>query len=205
MTEMDCPRRVGDVVATSPGVSAAEIAAGVSRAADAVTPATFGEIYRARFEHVHRWVSYLGGAPAEAEDLTQKVFLVVLRKLPHFDGQNLDGFLFGITRRIVKGHRRLAWFRRWLQGDDATEIDMFASAEEGVEGALGRKREVEWVLSRMSEKLRTALILSEVEEYTAEDIAQLLSIPTNTVSSRLRLARKRFLELVALLDAEDTR
>jgi RNA polymerase sigma-70 factor (ECF subfamily) len=169
-------------------------------AADAGTE--FDAVYRANVQEVRRWVGYLGGAPSDADDLTQRVFEVVLRRLPGFDGRNLRAWLYGITRRTVAAHRRLAWVRRrFAHDEDAPE--RFASAEPGAEGALARKRTVERVLSGMSEKLRTALILHEVEGWTAEEIAELLGVPVATVHSRLRLARERYLAIVRQLGPEE--
>ena len=51
----------------------------------------------------------------------------------------------------------------------------------------------------MSEKRRTALILSEIEGYSGEEIARLQGIPVATVRTRLFHARREFLERAATL------
>jgi DNA-directed RNA polymerase specialized sigma24 family protein len=52
------------------------------------------------------------------------------------------------------------------------------------------------LLSQLPDKLRRALVLAEIEELEVQAIAELECIPVGTAASRLRLARKRFLELL---------
>ena len=81
-------------------------------------------------------------------------------------------------------------------GGDATAR---ASVEPTQGDALAR-REALWQLDAALETIdvgrRAVLVLHEIEEMTAPEIAQVLSIPLNTVYSRLRVAR---LELEAAL------
>src|SRR5262245_37188554 len=71
-------------------------------------------VYAQWFHEVCRWIRALGGLDADTTDLAQEVFIVVRRKLPEFDGRNLQSWLYGITRRTVRDYRRAAWFRRLL-------------------------------------------------------------------------------------------
>ena len=48
----------------------------------------------------------------------------------------------------------------------------------------------------MSEKLRTAFVLFEIEGYSGEEIARIQDIPLGTVWTRLHLARKEFWKLL---------
>jgi RNA polymerase sigma-70 factor, ECF subfamily len=162
----------------------------VTAAREAAPP--FDEIYRRHFHEVRRWVRYMGGAAEDAEDLAQKVFQVVLDGLPRFDGRNLKGWLYVITRRIVASHRRRTWLRRGLL-QAATPAPIFASIDESERGMM-RRQEAERILGRMTEKLRTAFILYEIEGYTAEEIAALEDVTAGTIYKRLRLARERFVE-----------
>src|SRR3954470_6371465 len=84
---------------------------------------TFEQVYSTSFNDVARWIRALGGLPADVEDLTQEVFLVVRRKLSGFDGRNLRGWLYRIAQRTVRDYRRRAWFRRLLpkKGESLSE------------------------------------------------------------------------------------
>jgi hypothetical protein len=67
---------------------------------------TFEQVYSSSFNDVARWIRALGGLPADVEDLTQEVFLVVRRKLSGFDGRNLRGWLYRIAQRPTTTTRR---------------------------------------------------------------------------------------------------
>ena len=191
---MDPAARAHDPVMVDPA-SAAPSAPPAAQALD------FEAIYGGHFHEIRRWVSYLGGRPADVDDLCQRVFEVVLAQLGRFDGRNLKGWLYGITRKTVAAYRRRAWLRHWLHGD-GQRPELFAATDPGCEQELQRKQLVERIFMQMNEKLRTALILHEAEGYTAEEIAALQGIPPATVHSRLRLGRRKFLELARRLDPE---
>jgi RNA polymerase sigma-70 factor (ECF subfamily) len=56
---------------------------------------------------------------------------------------------------------------------------------------------LERLLAALDEDKRTLLILSELEEWTLREIAELFESNTNTIHSRLRAAKKAFQELYA--------
>ena len=76
----------------------------------------FHVIYERWFDEVSRWIRALGGPEADREDLVQDVFVVVHRRLPDFDGENLPGWLYRIARHRVRDFRRLSWVKHFLFG-----------------------------------------------------------------------------------------
>src|SRR5687767_11705297 len=83
----------------------AETAPGEPQAPMGGSPSTvpaFEELYDQRFGDVSRWVRALGVRDADRDDVVQDVFMVVHRRLPDFDGQNVAGWLYQITRRKVR-------------------------------------------------------------------------------------------------------
>jgi RNA polymerase sigma-70 factor (ECF subfamily) len=161
---------------------------------------TFDSVYRTCFVDVARWVRALGANDADVEDLTQEVFIIVRRKLASFDGRNLPGFLYRIAQRTVRDHRRSAWFRNLL-GKRAPLPELVSSSPSGLQWIqqAERRKVLESILARMSEKRRTTFILFEVEGYSGEEIAQIQSLPLKTVWTRLHHARKDFMRLVSSL------
>ena len=59
-----------------------------------------------------------------------------------------------------------------------------------------RQRNLELLLSRLSDPLRAAFVLFEIEGYTAEEISEMQSVPTNTVRARIHRARKKMTALI---------
>jgi RNA polymerase sigma-70 factor (ECF subfamily) len=76
----------------------------------------FHAIYERWFDDVSQWIRAMGGPEAEREDLVQDVFVVVHRRLHAFDGENLAGWLYQITRRRVRDFRRLLWVKHLFFG-----------------------------------------------------------------------------------------
>jgi RNA polymerase sigma-70 factor (ECF subfamily) len=155
-------------------------------------PARFDEVYRRFSGSVSRWIRALGGPEAEREDLRQDVFLIVYRRLPEFDGQNLAGWLFQITRRRVRDFRRLRWFRLILSNTPVE--DSIVSASAGPDAMLRGKEsaaQLAHLLSKLPEPQRVALVLFEIEGRSGEEIARLQRVPVNTVWARIHKARAK--------------
>lgn len=155
----------------------------------------FEQIYDEWFDEVTRWAAAFGGFPGDQDDIAQDVFLVVQRRLPSFDGVNLEGWLYKITKYVASDYRRRAWFRRWVFGARA-------SADPGEQStpaeSLERRQlrgQLRKILDSMSVKHRTAFVLFEIQGYSGEEIAELEGVPIKTVWTRLHHARKDFVAL----------
>lgn len=166
----------------------------------------FTTIYDAWFVHVLRWSRALGGRESDLEDLAQEVFVVVRRKLSRFDGRNLPGWLYKITRLTVRDHARRAWFRHLFIGREATDLDELPEKNAGPERALELRQNqllFHRMIERMSPTRRETFVLFEVEGYSGDEIARMQGVPVNTVWTRLHHARKDFLAMVSKLPAEE--
>jgi RNA polymerase sigma-70 factor (ECF subfamily) len=155
-------------------------------------PMDFAEVYRTFFDHVCRWTRALGGPEAERDDLVQDVFLIVHRRLPDFDGKNVAGWLYQITRHRVRDFRRLQWFRLLLSSSPADES--LTSATQGPETELASKQQealLSGLLSKLPQAQRAAFVLFEIDGYSGEEIARLEGIPINTVWARIHKARTK--------------
>lgn len=159
----------------------------------------FTVIYDEHYSDVARWIRALGGPASDQDDLIQEVFSVVLRRLSHFDGQNLRAWLYRITAHQVRDFRRLTWFRHIFQRSEPLTPDVAACGQTPIMALETREkqRRLDALLARLSHTLRTTFILFEIEGYTAEEIASLQEAPLNTVRARILRARKK---LTAMLE-----
>jgi len=159
----------------------------------------FRTIYDTWFTHVVSWVRALGGSAADQDDMVQEVFIVVYRRLPYFDGNNLPGWLYRIAARQARDFRRRHWFRQIFNRSVPLSCNLPATGPTPLRHALdGEKRELlVRLLSTLSESHRTAFVFYEMHGYTGEEIAQLQQVPINTVRARIRRARKKLTRLVA--------
>ncbi len=161
--------------------------------------AAFREVYERWFDDVVRWLYALGVPHSDTQDLAQEIFLVVRRNLPRFDGGNMRGWLYKIAQLTVRDHRRRAWFKNLVIRRQEVDLSQMphaaASPAQRYEDAETR-RQLQLLMNKMSEKLRTTFILFEIEGYSGEEIARIQDIPLGTVWTRLHKARKEFWKLV---------
>ena len=162
----------------------------------------FEALYATYFHHVTRWVRALGCPASDIDDLAQEVFLVARKRLSQFEGGNSAGWLYRIAQNVTRAHRRKVWLRRLLQlrpelqseeGAGPTPVQAYEQRE--------ARRQMQRILSQMTERRRSAFFLFEVEGYSCEEIAQLEGVAVNTIYTRLHHARRDFMALLAQSEA----
>jgi RNA polymerase sigma-70 factor, ECF subfamily len=166
----------------------------------------FRSFYDAWFENVARWVRALGGLDADREDIVQEVFLVVRRRLSHFDGANPAGWLYQIARRQVRDFRRRTWVKHIFNRRHVDDPDALPHATNEPAAALEAKekqRILYALLAKIPEDRRCAFVLFEIEGLSGEEIARVQGVPLNTVWSRLHHARREFFALAARYQARE--
>jgi RNA polymerase sigma-70 factor (ECF subfamily) len=158
---------------------------------------TFNEIYTTHFDFVWRSLRRLGVPPGAVADAVQDVFVVVHRRLAEFEGRaSVKTWLFDIALRVASDHRRLL---RRKGGLDALP-DHLPDAAPGPDDALARAQALALLaklLAELDADRRAVLVLAELEQMTAPEIAAELGINPRTVYTRLLAARQQFEALVA--------
>ncbi|MDX2018873.1 MAG: RNA polymerase sigma factor [Deltaproteobacteria bacterium] len=161
---------------------------------------TLEKLYEDWHDQVQRWVSALGGPQMDRDDVTQDVFISARKRLASFDGKNLPGWLFAITKRRVIDHQRGAWFKHVFSRRDERALEELPAPGAHLDAQLElhtRRRVLHALLDRMSLKRRTVFVLFEIEGLSGEEIATLEQIPVNTVWTRLHHARRDFFAMAA--------
>ena len=96
----------------------------------------FDLLYEAYFPRVYRFALKRLGDPCEAEDVTQEVFIILMRALSTYQGQSsLLVWIFGVTRNTVNRRFRKANPKlQSLDGGMALEVaDRNAPADERID------------------------------------------------------------------------
>jgi len=155
---------------------------------------SFEEIHARYFDFVWASLRGLGVATHGVDDATQDVFIALHRRLPDFEGRStLKTFVFGIVVGVARNYRRSAKGEsRLVPLQDAPDVaDPRFSPFEHAAASQALIKLVA-ILDRMDDAKREVLVLSEWEEMSSPEIAEVLGIGVNTVYSRLRLARAEF-------------
>jgi RNA polymerase sigma-70 factor (ECF subfamily) len=153
--------------------------------------------YEAIYGQEHRYVRgslrRLGVAESELPDVTQDVFVTVFRRLTTFDrSRPIRPWLFGVAFRVAADHLRLSRHRREVL--PAVRLET-VDPTPGPDAALLRQQAralARRALALLDVRHRTVLVMHDLWDQSASEIAQALKIPLKTVYTRLRIARERF-------------
>jgi len=143
---------------------------------------------------------------AEAEDLVQETCLRALKFHQQFkEGTNLKAWLFTIMKNVLINHReKFAREILWnTQQDDEAKADLpraqgseILSQEELVLFRTLARVDIDSALMKLSDELRMTVLFADVEEFTLEEIAEIMSCPIGTVKSRLHRARETLRSMI---------
>ena len=139
--------------------------------------------------------------PTEAEDLVQDAFVKAMRARDQFQvGTNLKAWLFRIlTNTFINKYRRGGLERSVFDGPEADPLaDGWVGAStmrqlrdpESLALMPLVEHEIRRALDALPPEFRLAVVLSDVEEFSYEEIAQIMGCPIGTVMSRLHRGRK---------------
>ena len=133
--------------------------------------------------------------PAEAEDITQDVFLAALHALDSYRGDSaFKTWLFSITVNVCRRRWRQRKARERLMQVLQSVFPLMGTPPAPPEDVLIHRenREELWkAVDQLGEKYVLPLTLYYGHELPIAEIAQILRIPTGTVLSRLHTARER--------------
>lgn len=160
--------------------------------------AAFTTLYRRRQGCVYRFALQMSGRPGLAEEVTQEVFLTVIRDAGRFDpGRgSLLAYLYGIARNHVL--RGLERERSHVQLDDDSDCHGSPwTAREDTLGDLTRGETIESVrraVLALPANFREVVVLCDLHEMSYVEAAAVLGCVVGTVRSRLHRARGMLLE-----------
>jgi RNA polymerase sigma-70 factor, ECF subfamily len=165
---------------------------------------SFGPLVQKYQQRVFSLVYHLVRRRDEVEDLAQEIFIKAFRAIRSYNFQS--SFVTWLSR-IATNHcydylrheraSRVSFY--WQMGEDSQQ-ELEAKAQSQPEGALDHEEQlalkdlVDKLLERAPENDRKILLLKELQDYSVEEIAEILNLKPTTVKVRLHRARKRMLE-----------
>lgn len=158
----------------------------------------FGEIYRRYHRIVYSLCLRMTRNQAEAEDLTQEVFLKIFRKLASFRGEAaLATWIHRVTVNGVLMHFRRVSARREHVTDDGTlPVERPRQGLNALTAQPAERVTLELAIARLPPGYRLVFVLHDVEGYEHEEIARLCGIAVGTSKSQLHKARLKLRRLL---------
>ncbi len=156
----------------------------------------FAEIYREFHPKILRYLSHLVGED-DASDLAQTVLLKVSRSMEGFRGESsIATWIYRIATNVAHDHvvSSLAKQReREILFDEAGSMDDLPDpvSSRGEQEFIRSEMNscIRDLVDRLPENYRAVLLLSEFEEFTNDEIAEILGLSIDTVKIRLHRAR----------------
>ena len=171
----------------------------------------FRQCVRLYQDKVYSLVFRMLGSQAEAEDVSQEVFVTVFKSIDSFRGDSkFSTWLYRIAANHCKNRIKYLKRRAHKQTgelDDAAERELLGSSSstlgqqqaspvEALEG-LQLGSIVQRAITKLDEEHRLLLVLRDVEELSYEEIMQVTGLAEGTVKSRLHRARLVLKEEIA--------
>ncbi len=171
----------------------------------------FVALYRRKQGVIFRFALRMSGSESVAEDVTQEVFLHLMRGNGNFDSErgSFQAYLFGIARnQVLRRIERDRTFR--LVSIDGNEDGTDAPLTEALIvagdllGDLTRRETIESVrqaVLALPAHYREVVVLCDLHEMSYQEAAEILDCAIGTVRSRLHRARAILVERLQSLNS----
>jgi RNA polymerase sigma-70 factor, ECF subfamily len=150
----------------------------------------FEEFVRKNEDRIYNLCRYMLRDASDAQDAAQDTFLKAYKGLKDFrPDASLSTWLYRIAVNTCLDHRKK--FRHDPLNGEEVPVDL-PSPDPSPEGSYHAKKNAEVLraaLRKLPEKLRSAIVLREIEGLSYEEIASVLDISMGTVKSRIARAR----------------
>jgi RNA polymerase sigma-70 factor (ECF subfamily) len=146
------------------------------------------------FDQLYNLAHWLTGDRTDAEDLVQETYAKALRGFKSFEeGTNMRAWMFKILRNTFMTSRTGLKVQNTVPMEDEFDRVDLATHNITPESLLLQLENSQSVMNALSElpvPYREMILLSDMEELSYKEIAEVLAVPIGTVMSRLSRGRK---------------
>lgn len=149
--------------------------------------AAFKRLYDRHVRQVYGQVLRLTADRSLTDDLVQEIFVQLWRSLSKFDRHaKFSTWLYSLANNvaITELRKQTRWFKRNERAAEQSDPDQLADLHDGIDlGALDK------LVIRLPEQTRQVFVLHALNDYTHQQIADLLGIAEGTSKSQFHRAR----------------
>ncbi len=162
----------------------------------------FTQLYQRRQAGVYRFALQMSGSQTLAEDVTQEVFIVLMRDARRYDPDrgSLSAYLYGIARnhvlrKLEQDRPYVPFIDRTADAEEITPQAMIAEGDPLSELTRGEKiQELRDLILSMPARYREVVVLCDLHEMSYVEAAAVINCAVGTVRSRLHRARALLLD-----------
>ena len=162
--------------------------------------AAFSAFIEAYVPTIRRFALALERNPDDADDLAQDALLRIFKSLPGFRHESsFSTWCYRVVRNTAVDRSRLRWFRLAKQSVQLIAADSDRpdpTTPESLSIERHRKALLWQCIGQLPVKLRTCLVLIDIEGLTYDEVSLVEQVPIGTVRSRLSRAREKLKDLV---------
>ena len=171
----------------------------------------FTALYRRHQGNIYRFALLMSGSVTVADDVTQEVFLALMRHGDRYDSDRgpLTAFLYGIARNQVLRNRRRERVCDSLEEEsddqEATSARNLVSSDDPLAEIMRGEivNAVRQAVLTLPAHYREVVVLCDFQELSYAEAATVLECAVGTVSSRLNRARNLLAERLRTINQMD--
>lgn len=157
---------------------------------DAADMPSWSELVAQHGDRVYRLAYRLCGNAHDAEDITQEAFIRVFRSLDRYKPGTFEGWMHRIvTNLFLDSARRRGRIRFEALPEDAERVPGRERSPEQVLSEESFDPVLQTALANLSPEFRAAVVLSDIEDLSYEEVGRILGVKMGTVRSRIHRGR----------------
>jgi RNA polymerase sigma-70 factor (ECF subfamily) len=170
----------------------------LARAAASGAIAAIGDLYNRYSRRVYSLCLRMTCNTADAEDLTQEVFIQLIRKIGSFRGESqFTTWLYRLTvNHVLMYFRHLRVLKEEVTEDVEAEVLTSPQSKHSVFPQVLDKIALDAALAQLPPGCRLMFVLHDMEGYSHEEIATLLGCSAGNSKSQLHKARVKLRRLL---------
>jgi RNA polymerase sigma-70 factor, ECF subfamily len=139
-------------------------------------------IYNDHYLNVYKFLICFSGNQNDAEDMTQEVFIRVLKNLPNFNGQNnLKTWIFSIAKHVAVDHYRKKKFASVFKDGFFNKLEFTGNKPDEVYEITEIKQIVHEAISKLKPKYRAVVIIRGINEFSIKETSEILQCSESKV------------------------
>lgn len=148
-------------------------------------------LYERHYRDVYQFLLYFTGNANDAEDLTQEVYIRLMKALPGFQQHSqMKTWVFAIAKHVAIDFQRKKRLQKWFSGEWLQQISASAPPPEAVMETKETEEELIKEILTLKPQYRMVIILRGIKEYSVKETAEILGYSESKVKVNFHRAIK---------------